>query len=153
MSSSRKPRRSRSPGSSSTRSAGSSAVERAPLAPPQQKAEGAQLSSDTAKGIDDVVVVHSPTADGEGMNVVRKRGDELSIGVVRPLEEGKPILGDVVKLKPRDEHPALFDVETELALQPERSAGPSRVSNSSYRKGWDSLWGGRRRRKTSRKQN
>lgn len=88
------------------------------------------------------------------MNVVRKRGDELSLGVVRPLEEGKPIVGDVVKLKPRDEHPALFDVETEVALpKPKRSAGPSRVSSSSYRKGWDSLWGERRRRKTSRKQN
>lgn len=88
------------------------------------------------------------------MNVVRKRGDELSLGVVRPLEEGKPIVGDVVKLKPRDDHPALFDVETELALpKPERSAGPSRVANSSYRKGWDSLWGGRRRRKPGRKPN
>ena len=100
---------------------------------------------------EDVVVVHSHTEDGKGMNVVRKRGDELSLGVVRPLEEGKPIVGDVVKLKPRDEHPALFDVETEVALtepQPKRlAAGPSRVANSSYRKGWDSLWGGRRRRR------
>lgn len=97
---------------------------------------------------DDVVVVHSRTEDGEGVNVLRKRGDELSLGVVRPLEEGKPLLGDVVKLKPREEHPALFDVETEVALpKPTRSApGPSRVSSSEYRRGWDSLWGRKRRK-------
>lgn len=99
--------------------------------------------------------MHSRTEDGEGVNVVRKRGDEISLGVVRPLEEGKPIVGDVVKLKPREEHPALFDVETELALpKPQRtSAGPSRVANSSYRKGWDSLWGGQRRGGRRRKPN
>lgn len=130
------------------------------LASSRRTSEATQLAPDstepakTPKPVEDVVVVHSRTEDGEGMNVVRKRGDELSLGVVRPLEEGKPIVGDVVKLKPRDEHPGLFDVETELALpKPERSAGPSHVANSSYRKGWDSLWGGRRRRKPGRKPN
>ena len=122
-----------------------------PSASKPSASKGSKDGPEGAKELasEDVVVVHSRTEDGKGMNVVRKRGDTLSLAVVRPLEEGKPITGDVVTLKPREEHPALFDVQTEVALpSPVRTTpGPSRVANSSYRKGWDSLWGGRRRRK------
>ena len=99
---------------------------------------------------DDVVLVHSKTDDGEGVRVLRKKGEELSVGEVRPLKEGQPIYGDVVRLKAREEHPALYDVETEVAVEqttPKRkSTGPSRVATDRYRSGWDSLWGRRKRR-------
>ena len=106
----------------------------------------------------DVVLVHSRTEDGNGLRVVRQRGEELSLGEVRPLEEGKAIHGDVVRLKNRQEHPALFDVETELSLEASspkaakprrRRAGPSRVASEQYRSGWESLWG----RKAGRRSN
>jgi hypothetical protein len=131
--------------------AGSPAPGAAGVSSGRGSSEAKDLATETLKEpkpAEDVVVVHSRTEDGEGMNVVRKQGDELSLAVLRPLKEGKPIVGDVVKLKPREEHPALFDVETEVVIpQPKRmTAGPSRVANPSYRKGWDSLWGGRRRR-------
>jgi len=62
----------------------------------------------------DVVLLHSPTEDGEGIRVLRARQqhDEsaraneeaacvVEVGEVRPLKEGKPISGEVVRLKPR----------------------------------------------------
>ncbi len=105
----------------------------------------------------DVVLVTGPTEDGKGMNVVRAKDDTLQIGAVRPLEEGKPILGEVVKLKQRAESPALFDVESQLASQapatdtPKRaprtssherltSTGPAQVATDTYRSGWDRIY-------------
>ncbi len=78
---------------------------------------------------------------------------------MRPLEEGRPIHGEVVKLTPRVELPCLFDAETELAAPeaskpvgsaaaakaavPEErgtSAGPAQVASDSYRRNWDTIW-------------
>lgn len=100
----------------------------------------------------DVVLVTGPTDDGKGMNVLRAKDDTLQIGAMRPLEEGKPILGELVKLKPRTESPALFDVETHLpnpvqgkakrsdpSARP-TSAGPAQVATDTYRTGWDRIY-------------
>jgi hypothetical protein len=79
--------------------------------------------------------------------VLRRRGEDVEAGVVRPLQEGRPIHGDVVRLKPRPEFPLLCDVET-LVKHPDppvapRRAGPAMVSNDAYRRGWEQVFGTR----------
>ena len=104
----------------------------------------------------DVVLVHSPTEDGNGVNVVRARQQGLELGTMRPLTEGRPIHGEVVKLTPRSEMPLLYDVETELpqagqeetvkdasaseAKESRGSSGPAQVASESYRRNWDAIW-------------
>lgn len=89
---------------------------------------------------EDVVLVHGRTEDGEGHVVLRKRGDTLALGEVRPMREGRPITGELVKLKPRDDHPNLADVEVVHAV-PESRGGPARVSTPAYRAGWAQVFG------------
>jgi hypothetical protein len=104
----------------------------------------------------DVVLVHSPTPDGGGVNVLRARRQGLEVGTMRPLTEGRPINGEVVKLTPRSEMPLLYDVETELphgeqgeaakegpANEPKEAraaSGPAQVASDSYRRNWDAIW-------------
>ena len=104
----------------------------------------------------DLVLVHSPTPDGGGVNVLRARKEGLEVGTMRPLEHGRPIHGEVVKLTPRAEMPHLYDVETEFAAPepqnvaaegkqadaPDRGAttGPAQVASDSYRRNWDAIW-------------
>lgn len=99
----------------------------------------------------DLVLVHAATSDGKGVNVLRAREERLEAGVLRPLEEGKPIQGEVVKLTPRPELPFLFDAETQVSVgaakgetdgEPRRgSGGPAQVATATYRKGWDVIFG------------
>ena len=43
---------------------------------------------------DDVALVYSPTDDGEGLRIVRSRGDgNLELAEVRQAPEGKPLHG------------------------------------------------------------
>jgi hypothetical protein len=114
------------------------------------------LDKAVAKKPKDVVLVHSPTPDGDGVNVLRARRQGLELGTMRPLAEGRPIHGEVVKLTPRSEMPLLYDVETQLSLaeagdaaQGESSdaakasretSGPAQVASDSYRRNWDAIW-------------
>ncbi|MEM1417409.1 MAG: hypothetical protein AAGH15_21100, partial [Myxococcota bacterium] len=75
---------------------------------------------------EDVALVHGRTEDGEGLRVIRKKGDELSAGEVRPLKDGQPIHGEVLSLKPRPEMPLLCDVEVTHAAPTKSHAGPAR---------------------------
>lgn len=87
----------------------------------------------------DLMLVYARSEDGNQYGVLRQRGAEVQAGLMRPLTEGKPIHGEVVRLRPRDDSPVLFDVEVQHA--PGRAAaGPPRVSTESYRKGWESIW-------------
>lgn len=92
------------------------------------------------------------SADGRGVDVLRKRGDSLQVGVVRPLEEGKPLQGEVVQLVQRGQSP-LFDVtvqfdpkaakrDTQAPTAPvaETRGHPPRVATDGYRKNWDAIW-------------
>ena len=117
---------------------------------------GDMLGEGVPKKPKDLVLVHSPTDDGAGVNVLRARREGLEVGTMRPLEEGRPIHGEVVKLTPRPEMPMLFDAETEVpavaasqndkpgsaAPEAERgtSAGPAQVASDTYRKNWDVIW-------------
>ncbi len=97
-----------------------------------------------------MALVYGRTEDGTGLNVLRKRQDRVEAGVLRPLEHGKPIDGDVVQLHQRGESP-LFDVEVHVQAPqrrkpqkqvsaPELSKGPPQVASSDYRKGWDLIY-------------
>jgi hypothetical protein len=70
---------------------------------------------------EDVVLLGPPLPDGEGAAVLRKRGDRVEVGAVRPAEEGKPVYGEIVRLRPRERQPRVCDVEV---LYDGRSAKP-----------------------------
>lgn len=85
------------------------------------------------------------------MHILRKRSNRLEAGVVTPLEEGKPIQGELVTLKPRGQSP-LCDVEVHYAPASGSSetgselTGPAQVATDAYRQNWDAIW--KRRKKT-----
>lgn len=92
----------------------------------------------------DVVLVYGQSEDGKEYGVLRKRGDAIEAGTMRSLDEGKPIHGEVVRLRPREESPVLFDVEVQHDAR--TSTGrPAKVATEQYRKGWDSIWATKRR--------
>ena len=100
----------------------------------------------------DVALIHGVTPDGEGLKILRARGDRLELGAVRPLREGAPINGEVVTLRPRANFPALCDVETHFKptevsdrQEPAPAAvvqrtGPAQVATEEYRRNWDAIW-------------
>lgn len=104
---------------------------------------------------EDVVLLHSPTESGDGVRVIRKRDDAIELGELRPMREGQPIHGDVVRLTQREEHKLLFDCEVLVPSAapkeapqkadpaPKRLAhkGPARVTSDAYRGGWDAIFG------------
>lgn len=87
----------------------------------------------------DVVLIYGQSEDGKEYGVLRQRGAEIEAGSIRPLDEGKPIHGEVVRLKPREESPALFDVEVQHDARPS-TGRPAKVATEQYRKGWESIW-------------
>ena len=114
----------------------------------------------TGETSSDTLVVHGVTEDGDGLEVLRLRNDALETGVVRRLEQGRPIHGDVVKLHPRTECPLVCDVETQVkrpaspSERPETSkparegrarTGPAQVASSSYRRNWDAIFDRKKR--------
>jgi hypothetical protein len=58
---------------------------------------------------------------------------------LRPLDHGKPIHGEVVRLEPREESPALFDVEVQHDGR-SSTGRPVKVATDQYRRGWESIW-------------
>lgn len=109
------------------------------------------------KASSDVVLIHGVTEDGKGLQVLRARNERVEAGQVRPLENGKPLQGDVVKLRPRPGAPLLCDVETEVAAgelpaspsaapgRPRGRKGPAQVASSAYRENWEAIWSRRSR--------
>jgi hypothetical protein len=93
--------------------------------------------------------------DEDGVHILRRRSEDgpIEAGVAQPLVEGRPITGEVISLRRRDDMPFLFDVKTELegpsAQQsseppaPGAGDGPAQVATDSYRRGWDAIWGRR----------
>lgn len=99
--------------------------------------------------VEDVVLVHGRSEDGKTLAVLRKRGEQLSAGLMTAVEEGKPISGDLVRLVPREGMPFVADVEVLYEHGPQaagRGDGPAQVSTPAYREGWDSIFGAKARR-------
>jgi hypothetical protein len=117
-------------------------------APPAQaavahEAREAREAREAPATREDVVFIHSPSEDGKGLRVVRKREDSLEIGELRALEEGRPVHGEVVRLKQREEHDRMFDVEVLLEGPRPRLAqsGPPQVATDAYRSNWEAIFG------------
>ena len=98
---------------------------------------------------EDVLFVHSPSEAGEGYRVIRKRENTIEVGEIRAVQEGRPVHGDVVRLKPREEHQRLFDVEVLMSRDELKAkgalghAGPAQVATDAYRENWDTIFGAR----------
>lgn len=97
----------------------------------------------------DVAVVCGVSDDGQGLDIIRKRGERFEAGTVRRLEQGKPIHGEVVRLKPREHSPLVCDVEVEVPAParstPALTSGPAQVATETYRKNWDAIYGAGRK--------
>jgi hypothetical protein len=98
----------------------------------------------------DVALIHGVTPEGD-LRILRKRNDRIELGGVRPLREGVPITGEVVRLTPRKECPLLCDVSTELAAprppadvaearSTDTRKGPAQVATDRYRDNWDQIF-------------
>lgn len=97
----------------------------------------------------DVVMMHGATADGQGARVLRARPGRVDAGEVRPLQDGRPLTasGEIVRLEPRADAPAVYDVKVEHAVgAPGRPAsGPAQVATRAYRESWERTFGGGKR--------
>jgi hypothetical protein len=94
--------------------------------------------------------------DEHGLHILRRRSENgpIEAAVAQPLTEGRPIRGEVISMRQREDVPFVFDVKTELetgdpagdhAEGAETKDGPAQVATSSYRAGWDAIWGSRPR--------
>ena len=120
----------------------------------------------------DLLLVKGPTEDGTGVRVIRARPERLELGTMKPLQDGRPIDGEVVRVNPHPECPYLYEVETEYSSQgaegsdrtgstadsprktegsapsaPSRNAGPPKVASEAYRRNWDAIWNRQSRRR------
>ena len=57
----------------------------------------------------DVMLLVGRTEDR--IHGIRARGDEVTLAELRPIAEGKPIVGEIVKLSRRPEASMVYDVE------------------------------------------
>jgi len=120
----------------------------------QPAAPDVDSAADTDAALDGDVAL-AVGRDEHGVHILRRRSAAAPVeaGILTPLREGKPIAGEVVSLRPRPEAPFVFDVKsefegTEEAPRPSGD-GPAQVANDAYRRGWDAVWGGPRRRDRS----
>lgn len=97
--------------------------------------------------------------DAQGLHILRRRSEDgpIEAAVAQPLAEGRPIRGEVISMRQREDVPFVFDVQTELDSadsqggKPEHGKpetrpakdGPAQVATNSYRAGWDAIWGTR----------
>jgi len=91
----------------------------------------------------DVVLVHARNPERGSYGIVRWRDNRVELGEMRPVKEGQPLQGEVVRLHEREA--PLYDVEVLLdAPAPHaRGAGPPKVTSNDYRTGWDGIFGPR----------
>ena len=113
------------------------------------KAARAEVPARAEAPAQDVVLLGPKTADGAGVHVLRAREEKIEVGELRPLEEGRPIVGEIVTLAPRKDNPRLCDVTDSyrapaLTSTPALAAaqkGPAKVATEAYREGWDEIFG------------
>ena len=110
-----------------------------------------------AKPNRDVVLLGPPTADGDGVHVLRARDERIETGELRNVAEGKPITGELVTLQPRKDNPRVCDVTDSFkanasASQSEspsphapRGKGPAQVATQAYRDNWEEVFASRKR--------
>ncbi len=116
-----------------------------PARPPDDKpAETPAASAEPKHASKDVVLVHSPTEDQQGVKVLRVRDGTLETGEIRPLREGASLQGvEIVKLKEREGSPVLWDVDVQYDGRAKGTShpGPARVTSREYRQNYDTIFG------------
>lgn len=106
----------------------------------------------------DVALLGGPTQDGQGAHMLRVKDGQVTAGELRPAREGQPLQqgGELVRLQPLHPELPICEVETlyaatEAGAQDTRKrGGPARVSNDTYRKNWNAVFGGKRTRKRAK---
>ena len=90
----------------------------------------------------DMLFVHG-RSEGGSYRVVRSREQRIEVGEMSVPRDGQPIVGELVKLHPTEEHEQLFECETiaEAPVPKRASHGPAQVANEAYRSGWDMIFG------------
>ena len=87
----------------------------------------------------DIALVWGKNEDG--VHILRRRDENAPVeaGLLQPLVEGRPITGELISMRQREDMPFLFDVKSELPARPSRAPPPARRRSrpTSYRKGWD----------------
>jgi hypothetical protein len=89
--------------------------------------------------------------DEHGLHILRRRSEDgpVEAAVAKPLTEGRPITGEVISMRRREDLPFLFDVTSEIdasgkpVAATEGAARPAQVATNSYRRGWEAIWGAR----------
>jgi hypothetical protein len=95
------------------------------------------------------VLLGPPTADGAGVHVLRARPEGLEAGELRAVEQGRPLTGELLTLKPRAANGRVCDVVDSytppiaVAAPPPTLKGPAKVATAAYRDGWDEIFGKR----------
>jgi hypothetical protein len=118
---------------------------------PTPASDSAPSDASGAASGEDVVLLGQELPDGKSVGVVRLREGQVELGRVQPLEEGKPVLGEVVKLTPRANAPRVCDVDVQYSPRPSAPrvasaaprrelGGPPQVATDEYRKNWDVIW-------------
>jgi hypothetical protein len=117
-------------------------------------------ASEAPAAAKDVALIHGVSADG-AVHVIRRRGERLEAGALRPVREGVPLTGELVSLTPRESCPLLCDVQVhyappkaaEVEAKPSAASskplgrkGPAQVATDTYRDNWDSIWSGKKKR-------
>jgi hypothetical protein len=133
-------------GSSSPDSSANGARSERSASPEERRARLAK------KPAQDAILIHGISQDGQTVAVLRARDDRIEAGVLRPVKEGQPVSGEVLKLTPRPEFPLLCDVEVQVPAGAINAAGgsdadrssargrPAQVATDTYRENWDAIW-------------
>jgi hypothetical protein len=80
-------------------------------------------------------VLPGPLSENGGQYVLRHTDNhELEVGIISPVIDGKPIHGDLVQLDKRE----TIGYNIKFIY---KNNGPPKVTNESYRNGWDDIWG------------
>jgi hypothetical protein len=102
--------------------------------PPEPANEGSEKGADR-------VYIHSQSGAGS-YHIVRQRNDQIEVGRLQTLQDGQPLVGELVQLTQTSESDRLFDVEVLMESPVARSnKGPAQVATGAYRANWDTIFG------------
>ncbi len=111
------------------------------------------------EGHRDLVLISGVDPDRKEVHVLKPVQEGVEAAVLRPVEEGKPIQGDLVRLRPREDVPVVAELET-LMRHPDhpddprrRHKGPPMVASEAYRQGWEMIFGARPAPETDKEAN
>lgn len=98
----------------------------------------------------DVVLLGPPTADGDGVHVIRAREERIETGELRNVVEGRPLMGELVTLQPRKDNARICDVTASFKVPEEtktdaKGKGPAQVATKAYRDNWEEVFASRKR--------